>query len=132
MNTENRKMFEIGKAAGIANAVVSTYTGAAKALELGWPVGPIAAAAITAKGFAQVSAIRSTSFGGGGGTGAGSNTANVNAAAEGVGQDVRRTTSVDISLIGADSRDRAVAGSVIEQINDEIERGGRISRVGLA
>ena len=132
MNTENRKMFEIGKAAGIANAVVSTYTGAAKALELGWPVGPIAAAAITAKGFAQVSAIRSTSFGGGGGTGAGSNTANVNAAAEGVGQDVRRTTSVDISLIGADSRDRAVAGSVIEQINDEIDRGGRISRVGLA
>lgn len=70
MGTESRKMFEIGKAAGIANSIVSTITGASKALELGWPLGPIAAAAITANGFAKVQAIRNQSFGGGGGTAA--------------------------------------------------------------
>lgn len=63
----SRKLFEINKAAGIANATVSTYQGAAKALELGWPMGPIAAAAIISSGLAKVDAIRSQSFDGGGG-----------------------------------------------------------------
>lgn len=63
----SKKMFEVQKALGIANSVISTYTGMSKALELGWPLGPIAAASIAAKGFAQVAAIRSQSFGGGGG-----------------------------------------------------------------
>lgn len=62
----SKKMFEVQKALGIANSVISTYTGMSKALELGWPLGPIAAASIAAKGFAQVAAIRSQSFGGGG------------------------------------------------------------------
>jgi len=82
MNSENRKMFEIGKAAAIAQSIISTYTGMTKALELGWPMGPIAAAAIGAQGFAQVASIRSQSFGGGGSgaTATGSNTTAVNAA----------------------------------------------------
>jgi hypothetical protein len=81
MNSESRKMFEIGKAAAIAQSIVSTYTGMTKALELGWPLGPIAASAIGATGFAQVASIRSQSFGGGGAGAAatGSNTAAVNA-----------------------------------------------------
>jgi len=143
MNSENRKQFEIGKAAGIANSVISTYTGMSKALELGWPLGPIAAAAIAVKGFAQVQSIRSQTFGGGGaggtaaaggatlaagGSSAISNTQAVNAQSE----EIQRSTSIDIALVGADSRDRAVAGSIIEQINQEIESGGRISRIGLA
>jgi hypothetical protein len=64
---ENKKMFELNKKAGIANALVSTYQGAAKALEWGFPMGPIFAAVIAAAGIAQVNAIRSQSFGGGGG-----------------------------------------------------------------
>jgi len=132
---QSRKMFEIQKAAGIANAIISTYEGASAALKLGWPLGPIAATAITANGLAKVQAIRSQSFGGGGGSGnAGGGSTSLAGAgvAQQQAEEIRRTTSVDISLIGADSRDRAVAGSVIEQINDEIDRGGRISRVGLA
>jgi hypothetical protein len=132
MNTESRKMFEIGKAAAIANATISTLTGASKALELGWPLGPIAATAIAANGFAKVAAIKSQSFGGGGGSGGASNTASATAGGQGVGESTQRSTSIDISLIGGNARDSAVAGSVISQINDEIERGGRIARVGLA
>ena len=132
MNTESRKMFEIGKTAAIANATISTLTGASKALELGWPLGPIAATAIAANGFAKVAAIKSQSFGGGGGSGGASNTASATAGGQGVGESTQRSTSIDISLIGGNARDSAVAGSVISQINDEIERGGRIARVGLA
>lgn len=66
----SKTMFEANKAAGIAEATVSTYVAAAKALaELGPIAGPIAATAITAMGLAQVAAISSTTFvGGGGGT----------------------------------------------------------------
>jgi len=64
-NKGSRRMFELNKIAGIAEATISTYRGAAKALELGWPMGPIAAAAITAQGLAQVASIQSQTFSGG-------------------------------------------------------------------
>lgn len=143
----SKTMFNVQKKLGIANSVISTYTGAAKALELGWPLGPIAAAAVIANGFAKVQSIRSQSFGGSGGAagagGGGVSVASVTAAADAAATQAgtteaatsatnSRSTSIDISLINADSRDRAVAGSIIEQINQEIEGGGRISRIGLA
>jgi len=62
---QNRTLFEINKASGIANAIVSTYMAATKALELGPILGPIAAGVITAAGLANVAAIASTEFGGG-------------------------------------------------------------------
>lgn len=127
MNTESRKMFEIGKAAGIANAIISTYTGASKALELGWPLGPIAAAAITAKGFAQVSAIRSQSFGGGGSGGGaaagGSATQNVNAQSESI--QPREQTVANISLQG-DVFSRESVKGLMEQMNDLSDDGMRL------
>lgn len=61
--SENRKMFEIHKAASIGNAIISTYQGIAAALEWGFPLGPIFAAIIGAAGFLQVNAIRSAQFG---------------------------------------------------------------------
>ena len=83
MNSGSRKLFEIGKVAAISQAIVSTITGATKALELGFPLGPIAASAISLAGFANVDAIRSQQFGGGsankGGTAAPSVTQSVNA-----------------------------------------------------
>jgi len=63
----SKELFEINKAAGIANAITSTYQGAAKALEWGWPMGPIFAGLITADGMAKVKAIQSQQFSGGGG-----------------------------------------------------------------
>jgi hypothetical protein len=80
MNSESRKMFEVGKAAAIVNALISTKEGMTKALGQGGMFGWAAAAAIGAAGLANVQSIRSQSFGGGGGGGGMSNTQQVNAA----------------------------------------------------
>lgn len=139
MNSESRTMFEIGKAAALSGALVDAYAAVTGAYKVGASQGgpALGAAYATAAGlaaFQNVQAIRSASFGSGGGSapstgGGGSVTGGVNEQTEPV---QRRSTSVDISLIGADSRDRAVAGSIIQQINEEIERGERIDRVGLS
>lgn len=61
--------FKINKAAGIANAVISTYEGVAAALKLGPPLSFVMAPIQLAAGLAQVAAIKSTTYeGGGGGT----------------------------------------------------------------
>ncbi len=64
----SKKMFTLNKIANIANAIMSTYAGAAKALEWGFPLGPIFAAIILAAGLANVAAIRAQQFEGGGAT----------------------------------------------------------------
>jgi len=85
MNSENRKMFEIGKAAALAQAVVDGYAAVVGAYKVGASIGGpalgaaygAAAALATAQ---QINSIRSQSFGGGGGGGAaGSATQTVNA-----------------------------------------------------
>jgi hypothetical protein len=70
--TENRKMFEINKAASLANAVIKGYESAVNAYAFGSriggpPVGAAMAALSIAATGAQINAIRSQSFGGGGG-----------------------------------------------------------------
>jgi len=62
---ENKTMFNINKAAGIGNAIVSTAVGISKALELPFPLNFAIAAVTAAAGAAQVSAIAGTRFGGG-------------------------------------------------------------------
>lgn len=63
---ENKRMFELNKVAAIANAVVSTAQGMAKALEWGFPLGPIFAALIGAAGAIQIQSIKKQKFGGAG------------------------------------------------------------------
>lgn len=63
----NRALFELNKVAAIGSAIISTQQGAAKALEWGFPLGPIFAGIIAAAGLARVAAISSTQFGGAGG-----------------------------------------------------------------
>lgn len=129
MNSENRKMFEIGKAAAIAQSIISTYTGMTKALELGWPMGPIAAAAIGAAGFANVASIRSQSFGGGGSTATGSNTTAVNAASTPTASsgDAPAGGTLTVQGLSASSlfTGDAVAG-LAEQLLDYQRRGGSV------
>lgn len=67
--THSRKAFEINKAAGLANAIVGTYSGVAMALENPWPLNLIAAASVLATGIMQIKQIKSAKFGGGGGGG---------------------------------------------------------------
>ena len=78
MSSKSKKMFEVGKVAAIAGALIDTYkaaTGAYAAMAfipiIGPALGIAAAAAAIAAGLAQVQAIKSTSFGGGGGSGVG-------------------------------------------------------------
>lgn len=62
----NKALFNVNKAAAIANAIVSTHAGVTKALEAyPPPLSFIMAAAQAAAGAAQIQAIKSTSFGGG-------------------------------------------------------------------
>lgn len=64
----NRALFEANKVAGIASAVINAYEGISKTLaSYPFPLNIGLAAAHGAAAFAQVNAIRSTSFGGGGG-----------------------------------------------------------------
>ena len=67
MNSNSRKMFEVGKAASIANAVISTYEGVMNVWSK-WAAYPPLAAALSAvtiaTGVANVQRIKSTSFGG--------------------------------------------------------------------
>lgn len=63
MESHNRRMFEAGKVAAIANAVISTAQGMAEALKWGWPMGPIFAGIIGAAGALQIAKIASTQFG---------------------------------------------------------------------
>lgn len=87
MNSENRKMFEIGKAAAYSQALINTAQGISEAWKLGPILGPPMAALVALNGFAQVKNIKKQQFGGGGaasgggaaGGAAGSNTQNINA-----------------------------------------------------
>lgn len=66
MASSSRKMFEVGKAAAIAETVISTYEAAQKqfaALSANPPLAYAAAATAVAAGLARVQAIKSTTFG---------------------------------------------------------------------
>jgi len=130
MNTGSRKLFEIGKAAAIGNAIINTHEGITAALKLPFPYNLAAAAATAAKGFASVSAIRAQSFGGGG-AGAratGSNTAAVNAATTPVGGNnsssgPQQNTVINLS---GDFFGETQIRSLLERINETTRNGGRI------
>lgn len=63
----NDKALKLAKVAGAAQALISTYQGAAEALKLPFPANLAAAAAVTAKGLGLVAAIKGVSSSGGGG-----------------------------------------------------------------
>lgn len=72
MSSENKKQFEIGKAAAKAQTVIDTYASAQSAYKslagipvVGPALGAAAAGAAVVAGMARLSAINSTSFGGG-------------------------------------------------------------------
>lgn len=76
MQTKNREMFEVGKAAAYASTVINTASAAMGAYNayasipyIGPVLGAAAAAAAIAAGAVQLSTISSTSFGGGGSAG---------------------------------------------------------------
>lgn len=65
-SNENKKIAAAGKIAGVAQATISTFTGAAKALELPFPANLAAMATVLAQGFALVGQIQSIKLADGG------------------------------------------------------------------
>ncbi len=141
MNTNSKKMFEIGKQAAIAETIINTYKaamGAYSALAsipfVGPALGAAAAAAAVATGMAQVNAIRSQSFQGGGSaavpvvassaqTGLPEGTPGGDVGSSGGGQ-----TSV-IHLHG-EKFGRAQLRALLEELHEEGRDGGRIILAG--
>jgi len=125
---QNRAMFEINKVAGIANAVINTYQGVTNALAAYPPPLSFAmAAAQMAAGMAQVSAIKSTSFGGGGGAPslAGSGGAVPTIAVDQQGATVEEAapqTQVTVNISGGVHDSNAVR-DLIAAIDDELGDG---------
>ena len=66
LSSHNEKLFRIAQIAGAAQALISTYQGAAEALKLPFPANLAAAATVMAKGLSFVSAIKAASSSGGG------------------------------------------------------------------
>lgn len=134
----SRKMFELNKVAGIANAIIATQQGAAEALKLGWPMGPIAAAAIIANGMAKVQAIRSQSFQGGGGaapsTSAGGGVPAVqDVSQQGQGQQ-QQTQNVTIQIAGDDDRmfSKRQMRRLLEEAQEELGDDASIGTLRIA
>lgn len=133
---ESKKQFDLNKKAGIANALVSTYQGAAAALQWGFPMGPIFAALMIAMGLKQVSSIKSQQFSGGG-AGAAAPSMSVSAAPpvevkspdlaqapQQSGPAVRR--NINVYLQGSGRYSSEEVRELIGQINDEQADGTRV------
>lgn len=127
MQSENKKQFEIGKAAARVNTVISTYEGAQKAFTslagipvVGPALGTAAAAAAIAAGGIRLQAINSTSFGGGGSVSAGAGGAGAaasasTAAAPAQAAEPSRTVRVDTLDPTA-----LVSGAVINKLAEQL------------
>jgi len=136
MNGQSRKLFEVGKAAAIANAVISGHEAAVEAYKGGLKVSggipavgaAFAAASLAATGV-QIQAINSTSFGGGkSGT---SNTQAVNNASVGTGGAGGGQAAPDRNIfIRGINKDSLYSGEqFLDLINNELANGGRLIAV---
>lgn len=114
----SKKMFKIGKAAGIADALISTYKGVAKAMELPWPLNLAVAASNLAFGMMQVQKIRATKFGGGGGGGGGS--------ASPSSSSVSASIPKDISAVPA-ANDAVADGATAPETRVQVVINGNVS-----
>jgi len=135
MNTESRKLFELGKAAALANAIISGHEAAVEAYKGGLKVSggnpavgaAFAAASLAATG-AQISSIQSQSFGGGGagGGGGGSVTQAINADSEQVQPVGGGEPDRNVFVQGIDPEALFSGEQILDLINNELSNGGRI------
>lgn len=130
---QNKAAFQAQKVFGIASATIGMLTGAGKALEAGFPMGPINAALILAEGAARISALQSQSFesggaaaaGGGGGASAGVATVDARVpqqeasqpqgAAQGAGGETR------IFILGGGMLDERGIVDLLERVKDLVD-----------
>ena len=139
MQTENRKLFEIGKVAAIAQATVDGYQATISAYRVGSGIGgPVvgaafAATAATATGV-QIAKLASTSYGSGSGSvsapPAGSSTVpDTQTGGQQGGQGQQQAQLIDLSLQG-DNFSREGVLSLMEQFNEAIGDGAVLRVTG--
>ena len=136
MNSESRKMFEVGKAAAMAQVLIDTpkaamsaYSAMAGIPVVGPALGAAAAAAAIATGMGQLQQIKSASFGGSGGGGGGS--VEGGGAAGGAAsepQEIVQTTNFDVTLQGDSFSGDQIRG-LIGQINEATEDNVKLNAV---
>ncbi|MGK7753781.1 hypothetical protein [Roseovarius sp. C03] len=132
MNSENKKLFQIGKAASIAQATIKGYEAAVDAWSKGMKIGgPPMAAAFTAASVlrtgALISNIASTSYGGGGGAAAAvGGGAGASAAAQAPA--APEPQQVNLNIGDAEFLPRAAVISLAEKLQ-ELSREGAIVTV---
>lgn len=138
MASENRKMFEVGKAAAIAETIINTYEAAQKAFTsladipyVGPALGAAAAAAAIAGGLARVQAIKNTSFGSRSvNVGVGNNVSvGSSAGGAGAGAGGGASGNIYISLKGQDLFSGDAVRQLIERISEAQGDGSRIAVV---
>jgi len=125
MNSENRKQFEIGKAAAIANTVMTTSEASMKAFsayadipKVGPIIGAAAAAGVIATGMMRVNQIRNTKMGGGGSMTAGGGFSTPTAPSDTGGGGITQQTNVDVTLQGSMYSEDQVR-QLITEINNQ-------------
>lgn len=128
MNTENRKLFKIGQAAAIAQAVVDGWTAATSAWTKGMAIGgPPVAAAFTAMSLAKtgamIASIASASIGGSSGSGSGSSGSAASAAAA---VNTSPTQYANFTIQG-DVIGKQTGGALISAINQAVKDGYKIN-----
>lgn len=128
MNSESRKLFEIGKAAAIANTVISTWESAGDAAKWGMKIGgpPLAAAfagAAVVAGFARVQSIASQSFGGGKGSAGGAGAGSGSVQTAGVGIQGQQEQSQTMFVQGINPNDLYSGEQMVNMINMAQENG---------
>lgn len=141
MNSNSRKMFEIGKAASMANAVISTSEGVMNVWSKWAAYPPLAAAlsaAVIATGVANVQRIKSTPFGGGSPGGGSVAAGNVITPGQGPfstggpteiagGTPARSGTAINITLSGGGRYSAQEVRDLITQINEQAGLGAVVT-----
>lgn len=136
MDSGNKKMFQIGKVAAIAQALLSARTAITHSYEAGAEIGgPVLGAAFAATAAAataaQIASIKNTQFGGGGGVAGGAYSRPSDAIASGPSQSSAQKAEspvVNISLQG-DRYDQKSVRGLIDAINEAVGDGARIRLV---
>jgi hypothetical protein len=125
MGQTNKKALKLSQAFAAAEALISTYKGAAKEMEKG-VLGFTTAAAVIAKGIGFVAAIKNVSASGGGG---GASAGGASAAPAAAPQQQEATTFAFTIQNDPMGFGESFARQMIEQLNASQRNGGRIQGV---
>lgn len=121
MQGKSKKMFEVGKAAAIGQAIVDTWAAANKSMaSLPFPVNIAAASATAAAGLVNVQNIRAQKFGGssaGAAGGGGAGAVSAAASADTAPPPPVRQTNINVNLQGTNFGGNGVRG-LISELNE--------------